>query len=88
MSTDKPKMGRPRLRPDVALDKSVKTHVADDELQQIQAAAGACGLSVSQYVRAASLGTATLDRITREQILTAGSAIPDQNQTHLDLSMA
>lgn len=88
MNTDKPKMGRPRLRPDVALDKSLKSHVADDELQQIQAAASACGLSVSQYVRAASLGTATLDRITREIVLTAGSAIPDPDQTHLDLSMA
>jgi hypothetical protein len=77
MNTDKPKMGRPRLRPDVALDKSLKSHVADDELQQIQAAASACGLSVSQYVRAASLGTASLDPKTRDKIFTAGNAIPN-----------
>ena len=49
--------GRPRTRADVTLNKVIQTRVSVDELDIIKIAAEAEGLTVSRYVR-----TATLDR--------------------------
>lgn len=85
--TNPQSVGKPRIRPDTPLTKTVAGAVAPDELAQIKNTAEEYGLTVSQYVRAATAGTATLDPETRERVLIAGSAIPNPDQTHLDLSM-
>jgi len=87
MGTKTSKMGKPRTRPDAVLDKIANTRLAADELAQIKTTAEEYGLTVSQYLRAATVGTATLDPETRERVLIAGSAIPNPDQTRLDLSM-
>lgn len=82
----KVKVGKPRLRPDTPLTKTIAGAVAPDELAQIKSTAEHYGLTVSQYLRAATVGTATLDPQTREKVFTAaGSAIPNPDQTRLDL---
>lgn len=82
------KVGKPRTRPDAVLGRILNTRLAEDEYETISKAANREGLSVSQYVRNATLGTAVADPQTRETIFTAaGSAIPDPDQTHIDLSM-
>jgi len=73
-------LGKPRTRPDTTLDKVANTRLAADELAQIKESASTYGLSVSQYLRAVSLGTATLDPQIQSQVITAGSALPDPNQ--------
>jgi hypothetical protein len=85
MTTSTRKRGRPALRLDAPLDKHVNMRLGSDELAQIKTAAEEHGLSVSQYLRAATVGTATLDPQTRDIVLTAGSAIPNPDQTQLDL---
>jgi hypothetical protein len=74
-------LGKPRTRPDTPLDKVAQTRLAADELAQIKESASTHGLSVSQYLRAVTLGTATLDPQIQERVITAGSAIPDPHQT-------
>lgn len=88
MSPKTSKLGKPRIRPDTPLTKTVAGAVAPDELAQIRNTAEEYGLTVSQYLRAATVGTATLDPQTRERVLTAGAAFPDPDQTYLDLSMS
>lgn len=85
MTNKSGKVGKPRLRYDTTLTKTVTGAVASDELAQIKDIASTHGLSLSQYVRAVTLGTATLDPQTRDIVLTAGSAIPNPDQTRLDL---
>ena len=87
MNTKTQSVGKPRIRPDTPLTKTVAGVVSPDELAQIRNTAERCGLTVSQYVRNATLGTAVADSQTRERVLTAGSAIPDQNQIFIDLTL-
>lgn len=77
MSVHTSKLGKPRLRPDTVLDKVTQTRWAADELATIKTAAAAAQLTVSQYMRVAALGTASLDPKTRDKIFTAGSAVPE-----------
>jgi len=54
-------MGRPFSRSDlVPLDKVVRARVSTDEWRLVEHAAQAQGLTVSQFVRLATVGTATL----------------------------
>lgn len=50
--------------------------VADDELEQIKAAADAAGMTSSSYIRLAALGTASLPEGQQQRVLTAGVAEP------------
>lgn len=77
MSAHTSKLGKPRIRPDTVLDKVTQTRWASDELATIKTAAAAAQLTVSQYMRVAALGTASLDPKTQAKIFTAGSAIPE-----------
>lgn len=88
VQTHTQKVGKPRTRPDAVLDKILNTRLAADEYETIFNAANREGLSVSQYVRNATLGTAVADPETRETVFTAaGSAIPDPAQTSMDISL-
>jgi len=80
------KAGKPRIRHDSALSKTVTGLMAPDELDQIKATAKAHGLSVSQYVRQVTLGTATTDPEIRDQVLAAGSAIATPDPAQLELT--
>ena len=80
------KVGKPRTRSDAVLDRILNTRLAEDEYLAISEAAKRQGLSISQYVRNATLGTAVADSETRETIFTAaGSAIPNPDQIPLAL---
>lgn len=83
------KVGKPRTRPDAVLDKILNTRLAADEYAAISEAANREGLSLSQYVRNATLGTAVADPETRETVFAAaGSAVPDPDQILIELSMS
>ena len=80
------KGGKPRLRYDSALTKTVTGLMAPDELAQVKAIAAANGLSVSQYVRQVTLGTASVDPEISAQVLAAGSAVATPDPAQLEIT--
>lgn len=74
----KPTYAKPslRVRADRALKSSLTTRIADDELAIIQEAAAAANVTVSAYLRAAALGTASMPPAEQHDILyAAGVAV-------------
>jgi hypothetical protein len=64
-----------RIDPAKTLDYTVATRLSTDEIEQIKAMAERDGLSVSQWLRAAAIGTASLPDSPRQQLMTtAGMA--------------
>jgi uncharacterized protein (DUF1778 family) len=72
----KPTYAKPslRTRPDRALKASLTTRIADDELEIIQTAAAEAGVTVSAYLRASALGTASMPAKAQHEILHAAGA--------------
>lgn len=70
-------MARPHARTDlVALDRIVTTRLTESELELLRDSAGAHGLTVSAYVRLATIGTASLPPAVQEtRLSTAGAAV-------------
>lgn len=62
--------------------------ISEDDYLAISDAADREGLSVSQYVRHAAMGTAIADPVTRTAVFAAaGSAIPDPAQISIDVNI-
>lgn len=70
-------MGRPHARTDLkALERVITARVTDSELEVLREAADARGLTISAYVRLASIGTATLPPATQDhRLVSAGGAV-------------
>lgn len=66
-----------RLRPDKPLATRLSIALADDEQELIRDAAAAAGMSVSNYIRTATIGTAVASPTTQQRVFSAaGAAIP------------
>lgn len=69
-----------RTRTDVPLDQRLSVALAADEVDQLREAAAAMGLSVSNYIRTSTLGTAALPpRQQAQHLASAGAAVPIPN---------
>lgn len=66
-----------RLRADKPLAVRLSIALADDEQELIRDAAAAAGMSVSNFLRQAAIGTAVASPTTQQRVFSAaGAAIP------------
>lgn len=56
------------------MSERLSVALADDEVEIIRQAAAANGLTMSNYIRLSTLGTASVPSPQRERILSAGAA--------------
>jgi hypothetical protein len=69
-----------RLHPTQYLDRRLSVAFAEDELDQVREAAEAVGLSVSNFIRTSTLGTAALPpKAQAHHLASAGAPVPIPN---------